>query len=154
MTISRRKFITIGSVSAALVAGMNLGINAEVFGQTVYSTGFSPPSEVYGDPLFSYQAETFKNLIGAEFNLQTEDFAETVVLIALAENSLTDRKISKGKYVESKEDFMLSFRVSSAEAKQANYTMFHPELGKFDLLLVPAKNDKGENLLNAVINRL
>ena len=154
MTISRRKFIKIGSVSAVLIAGTNFGINADVFGQTAYSDGFNLPSEVYGDPLFSYRAETFRKLIGSEFNLKAENFAETVVLTALAEESLADRKISKGKYVESKEDFMLSFRISSAEAQQANYTIFHPELGKFDLLLVPAKNNKGENLLNAVINRL
>ena len=154
MTISRRKFITIGSVSAALVAGMNLGINAEVFGQTVDSGGINLPPEVYGDPLFSYQAETFRKLVGTEFSLQTEEFTETVVLTEMDENSSVSRKVLKSEQIESKEDFMLSFRVSSAEAKQSTYTMVHPELGKFDLLLVPAQNNKGENLLNAVINRL
>ena len=154
MTISRRKFIKIGSVSAALLAGTSLGINAAGFGQSAGSGGFNLPPEVYGDPLFSYRAETFKKLIGSEFNLQTEDFAETVVLTEMAENSSISRKGLRGGQIESKENFMLSFRVSSAETGQANYTMFHPELGNFDLLLVPANNDKGEILLNAVINRL
>ena len=154
MSISRRKFIKIGSVSAALLAGTSLGIEAAGFGQAVGSGGFNLPPEVYGDPLFSYQAETFKKLIGSEFNLQTEDFAETVVLTEMAENSFVSRKILPGGQIEPKENFMLSFRVSSAEAEQANYTMFHPELGEFDLLLVPAKNNQGEILLNAVINRL
>ena len=154
MTISRRKFIKIGSVSAALLAGTSLGINAAVFGQANGSDGFNLPPEIYGDSLFSYQAETFKKLIGSEFSLQTEEFAETVVLTELTENLPVSGKKLRGKYIESKENFMLSFRVSSAEAKQANYTMFHPELGKFDLLLVPAQNKKGEMLLNAVINRL
>ena len=154
MTISRRKFIKIGSVSAALLAGTSLGIEAAGFGQTVGSGGFNLPPEVYGDPMFSYQAETFKKLIGSQFSLQTEDFAETVVLTEMAENSFVSRKILPDKQIEPKENFMLSFRVSSAEAEQATYAMFHPELGKFDLLLVPAKNDQGEILLNAVINRL
>jgi hypothetical protein len=154
MTISRRKFIKIGSVSAALIAGTSLGIEAAVFGQTVDSGGVNLPPEVYGDPLFSYQAETFRKLVGTEFSLQTEDFAETVVLTEMMESPAVSRKVLRGKQIESKEDFMLSFRVSSAEAKQSTYTMVHPELGKFDLLLVPANNNKGENLLNAVINRL
>lgn len=154
MSISRRKFIKIGSVSAALLAGTSLGINAAGFGQAVGSGGFNLPPEVYGDPMFSYRAETFKKLIGSEFNLQTEDFAETVVLTELTENPPVSQKILPGKYIEPKENFMLSFRVSSAEAKQATYAMFHPELGKFDLLLVPAQNNQGEILLNAVINRL
>ncbi len=154
MSISRRNFIKIGSVSAVLLAGTSLGIEAAGFGKSGYSDGFSIPPEVYGDSLFSYRAETFKKLVGAEFSLQTEEFAETAVLTEIMENSFVSRKILKGKYIEPEETFILSFRVPAADQQQATYTMFHPELGKFDLLLVPATNDKGENLLNAVINRL
>ena len=154
MSISRRNFIKIGSVSAALLAGTSLGIKAAGFGQADNAGGLNLPPEVYGDPLFSYRAETFKKLVGSEFNLQKEEFAESAVLTEISENSSVNRKILPGNYIEPEENFMLSFRVSSAEAEQENYTMFHPELGKFDLLLVPAQNDKGEMLLNAVINRL
>lgn len=152
MSISRRNFIKIGGVSAALLAGTGLGIEAAVFGKTVDAGSLNLPSEVYGDTL--YRADTFKNLVGSEFNLQTENVAVTGVLTAIKENSFVSRGNIKGKKIEPAENFMLLFRVSSPELEQANYTMFHPELGTFDLLLVPSKNDKGENLLKAVINRL
>lgn len=154
MSISRRNFIKIGGVSAALLAGTNLGIEAAVLGKTVGADGLKLPSEVYGDPLFSYHADTFRNLVGSEFGLQTKDFAATAVLTALKENSFVSRRTLKGRQIQPAENFMLLFRISSAEFKQETYTMFHPELGTFDLLLVPSKNDKGENLLKAVINRL
>ncbi len=52
MTVSRRNFIKIGSVSAALIAGNCLGLESKVFGQgkNIYSK--SLPAEVYSDPLF------------------------------------------------------------------------------------------------------
>jgi hypothetical protein len=154
MTISRRNFIKIGGVSAALIAGTSLGIEAAVFEKTGDAGSLNLPPEVYGDALFSYHANTFRKLVGSEFSLQTKDFATTAVLTAIKENSFVSRRTLKGKQIEPAENFMLLFRVSSPELEQATYTMFHPELGIFSLLLVPAKNDKGENLLNAVINRL
>ena len=53
MNISRRNFIKIGGVSAALLAGTGLGINAAVFKQTVNADSPNLPPEVYADPLFS-----------------------------------------------------------------------------------------------------
>lgn len=154
MSISRRNFIKIGGVSAALIAGTGLGIEAAVFGKTGDTDSLNLPPEVYGDPLFSYHADTFRKLVGSEFNLQTKNFAATAVLTAIKENSFVSRRTLKGKTIQPAENFMLLFRVSSPELEQATYTMFHPELGTFNLLLVPSKNDKGENLLKAVINRL
>ena len=96
----------------------------------------------------------FKKLIGSQFTLYTENLATAAVLVEIKEGSIVNEKKTARLKTRSTEEFMLSFRVSSAEMQQATYQIFHPELGQFDLLLVPAKNKKGENLLNAVINRL
>jgi hypothetical protein len=150
MTTSRRNFIKIGSISAALIAGNCLGLENKIFGQSnILRGGGKLPPEVYGDPLFLYRADTFGKFIGSPFNLFTEEFAAAAVLVRVEKT-----ESAKGGKVKSAENFILSFRVSSAEAKQATYTVIHGELGQFDLLLVPAINEKGENLLNAVINRL
>jgi hypothetical protein len=53
MSISRRNFIKIGGVSAALIAGTSLGIEAAVFGQADKAGGLNIPPQVYGDLLLS-----------------------------------------------------------------------------------------------------
>lgn len=154
MSISRRDFIKIGSISAALIAGNFAGTENKLFGQSSLLRGADIPPDVYGDSLFSYHADTFKTRIGSHFNLFAENYAETAVLVAVEETASKQAKKLRGKQIESSENFVLSFRVSNGEVKQATYTVIHGELGQFDLLLVPAQNAKGEFLLNAVINRL
>lgn len=154
MPISRRNFIRIGSISAALVAGNFLGSESGVFAQTKIFRAGNLPSEIYSDALFSYHAETFGKHIGSSFDLFTDGFAESAVLTEIKENPLSNGKKLKKRQIESSENFTLSFRISKPDAPQATYTVIHRELGQFDLLLVPAKNDRGEFLLDAVINRL
>lgn len=149
MTTSRRNFIKIGSISAALIAGNCLGLENKIFGQSDMLRGGKLSPEVYGDPFSLYRADTFSKLIGSPFSLFTEEFAAAAILTGVEKF-----EPAKGGKAASAECFMLSFRLSSADAKQATYTLIHGELGQFDLLLVPGKNEKGENLLNAVINRL
>lgn len=152
MSISRRNFIKSGTISVAFIAGSCLGAGSNVLGQSSVLRGADLPPEVYGDLLFSYHADTFSKFIGSPFSLFSEEFAEAALLDCVAESSFASRK--KGKRIEQAENFMLSFRISNPEAKQATYTVIHGELGQFDLLLVPAQNERGEFLLNAVINRL
>lgn len=155
MSISRRKFIKIGGVSSALIAGNCLGLDKLVFAQTRQSLFTEKLSaEVYGDILMSYHIEDFRKLIGSNFSFFAEGFAETAVLIEVEDNKASGGKSKKKNVIESAEDFMLSFRVSKPEVEQATYTVIQSNLGQFDLLLVPARNAKGETLLNAVINRL
>lgn len=137
-----------------MVAGNSLGIENNIFGQLKTSRGAGFPPEGYSDLLFSYSGETFKKLIGSQFTLYAEKSAQSAVLVEIKEGSMAKGKTVSRIKNRSTEEFMLSFRVSSAEMEQATYQVFHPELGQFDLLLVPAKNKKGENLLNAIINRL
>ncbi|MGI9055036.1 MAG: DUF6916 family protein [Pyrinomonadaceae bacterium] len=155
MTVSRRNFIKIGSVSAALIAGNCLGLENGVFGQARNIYGKRLPAEVYSDSLFSYRADTFRRLVGSEFSLFTEDFAATAVLSEVQDSVFTDRKKLRGKStIVSSEDFTLLFDIPYGTAKQATYTVIHRDLGQFDLLLVPGQNQKGGFLLSAVINRL
>lgn len=155
MTISRRHFIKIGSISAVLIAGNCLGLENEVFGQASNTYGESLPAEVYSDPLSSYHADTFRRLVGAEFSLFTEDFAATAVLSEVRDSIFTNRKKPRGKStIVSSEDFTLLFDIPYSTAKQATYTVINRELGQFNLLLVPGQNQRGGFLLSAVINRL
>ncbi len=159
MSTSRRTFIKRGSLSAALIAGSLMGLEKSVFGQSNRESEISLPKEVYGQPLFSYDQNVFEKLLGTSFTLMTEDFAETAVLAQVRKKLPAEKKTSRqgifGKReIESSVNFMISFRVSSPEVKQDIYQVFHKELGLFDLLLVPSKNDKGEVFLDAVINRL
>lgn len=148
MATSRRNFIKIGGISAALLTTGSLGIGRNVFGESL-------PAEAYSDALYSYRADTFRKLIGSEFSVFTDDFAATAVLTEVRDSPFTDAKKMSGKSeTVSTEDFTLSFKIPDGAAKQATYTVINSELGQFDLLLVPAQNAKGEFLLDAVINRL
>ena len=52
------------------------------------------------------------------------------------------------------ENFMLSFRLPASDFSQSTYRLSHPNLGQFDLFLVPGVGESNENLLHAVINRI
>ena len=154
MSISRRNFIKIGSVSAALVAGNCFGFESGVFAQTNVLSGVSLPSEIGSDLLFSYNAGRFKKLIGSPFNISARDFAGMAVLNSVEDVSFAGSKTSKNIKSKTAENFILSFQISSDQARQETYAVSHSDLGQFDLLLVPAKSARGENLMTAVINRI
>ncbi len=155
MTISRRNFIKIGSVSAALIAGGCVGLENSVFGQVKNIYGRVLPAEVYDDALLSYHADTFRRLVGSEFSLFTEDFAATAVLSEVRDSVFAARrKIRSLRKTVSSKDFTLLFEIQDDTAKQATYTIIHPNLGQFELLLVPGQSQTGGFMMSAVINRL
>ena len=145
MKFSRRHFIKLGGATAAGTLGFgNLAI-----GQKNFLFADRLPHSLLTDPLFNYTADEFRKYLGTEFYLMCPGATDTAVLTAV-KSSVSRNKNARNKRAEC---FTLSFHLPS-DAPQATYTVIHPHLGTFDLLLVPGKNDKAESLLHAVINRI
>lgn len=144
MNSSRRAFIKTSGVAAVGI----FGLKTTGFGQTkTFSTGL--PNAVDADAMFHYDAEIFRQLIGAEFSLPNATDASAKAVLTAVKESKTD-KLSRQK---SANCFTLSFKTNASQT-QETYTVFHPQLGTFDLFLVPGKTEKGGYLLHAVINRI
>lgn len=151
MKISRRNFIKLGS-GAALV-GTNLLTPFAAPGQNTNSLR-SLPMEALDDPFFFLTAADFRKYAGTEFLLFTETGAIVAVL-----SDVTQIKAAKparrGKNNSSQpraETFSLSFNLPAEGLPQATYRLQHPNLGEFDLFLVPEADSKTS--LHAVINRI
>ena len=146
MKFSRRHFIKLGGATAAGV----LGFGSFAFGQKKSFFANGLPDGMLADPLFGYTADEFKKHLGTGFTLMTENAAITAVLTAVKSSVVSRNKSARNRRAEC---FTLSFQLPS-DAPQATYTVFHPQLGTFDLFLVPGRSDKTESLLHAVINRV
>lgn len=159
MNITRRNFIKFATV-AGVIAGTNLVAPrfAPAQKRTQNAVG-DLPADVLNDPLYSLTAADFKNCIGSEFTLLNAlDGASATAVLSKVTVVKKSSKSSKGE-VETRrsgkaENFTLAFALPAGELPQATYTLWHPSLGQFDLLLVPGRGNGGENLLHAVINRV
>ena len=80
----------------------------------------------------------------------TESAVVTAVLTAVKSSVVSRNQTTRNRGAEC---FTLSFKLPS-DALQATYTVFHPQLGTFNLFLVPGKSDQADSLLHAVINRI
>jgi len=146
MKFSRRHFIKLGGAAAAGI----LGFGSFAFGQKKSFFADRLPDGMLADPLFGYTADEFKKHLGTGFTLMTENAAITAVLTAVISSAVSRNKTARNRRAEC---FTLSFQLPS-DAPQSTYTVFHPQLGTFDLFLVPGRSDKTESLLHAVINRV
>lgn len=146
MKFSRRHFIKLGGATAATI----FGFGSFTFGQKKSVTAGDFPAEMFADPLYGHGADDFRKYLGTDFTLMTEGAMISAALVAV--NSSVIRRNKNNRNIKA-ECFTLSFRLPS-DAPQATYTVFHPNLGNFDLFLVPGKSDKAESLLHAVINRI
>lgn len=146
MRFSRRRFIALGSAAGAGI----LGFGGAAFGQGRAIFGGGLPSEALADPLFAYSANNFRQHLGTEFMLATDSMAVYAVLTEVSSFSTEKTRRARNKRAEC---FTLTFRLLS-DAPQATYTVSHPRLRTFDLLLVPGQSVEAENLLHAVVNRL
>ena len=143
MSNSRRKFLRTGLL-AALFAAVPL---KQTFGQSWKdrdgNPGETPPAQ--SDPLGNYSKATFRSYLNSIFQLHTVAGIIEVTLL-----QVDDMPAPKGG-----ECFSLLFRGGSRALSQNTYTIVHPSLGTFALLLVPSGSDQnGAQGYLATINRL
>lgn len=146
MKFSRRNFIKLGSATAL----GTLGLGNSAFGQknSFFADRLSVNS--LANPLSKYTADEFRKYLGAKFYLESPGATDTAKLTAVKSSTVSKNVTARNKKAEC---FTLTFQLPS-DAPQAIYTVSHPRLGTFDLLLVPGKNEKAESLLHAVVNRI
>src|SRR5947208_7127953 len=102
-----------------------------------------PPAQA--DPLANYTKATFRSYLNSIFQLHTVNGIVEVTLL-----QVTDMQAPKGG-----ECFTLLFRGGARAQRQDTYTLVHPALGTFQLLLVPTGTDQnGAQGYVATINRL
>lgn len=143
MSTSRRKFIKAGVLAATFAALPARNILGQSFKQRD-----GDPTEVpvvQTTPLPNYSKATFVSYLNSVFELHTVNGIVGVTLL-----SVDDMPAPKGG-----ECFTLLFRGGGAATKQDTYTLVHPALGTFQLMLVPAGSDQnGAQGYLATINRI
>jgi hypothetical protein len=143
MSNSRRKFLKAGLLTALFTAvplKNTLGRSWRNRGEDQAST----PAQ-QNDVLATYSKATFTYYLRSIFELQTNAGTVEVTL-----TKVEDMPAAKGG-----ECFSLLFRADRRRLSQDTYTLVHPALGEFQLLLVPAGADKhGTWSYLATINRL
>ena len=152
MNISRRNFIKLGS--AAVFVGTNFLMPVLATGQKTDGSLEALPAEALADPFFRLTAADFRKYEGTEFLLFTETGATAAVLSEVTQIKAAKSGSRAGKKSNqfAAETFSLSFNLPTEDFTQATYRLQHPNLGEFDLFLVPEANSKF--LLHAVINRI
>ncbi|MDX6496829.1 MAG: hypothetical protein QOG23_89 [Blastocatellia bacterium] len=143
MSDSRRKFLKAG-VLAALFAAVPL---KDALGQSWKDRDGNPGNnpEPQNNQLANYTKATFISYLNSVFELHT-----TTGVVAITLLQVGDMPAPKGG-----ECFSLLFRGGSRELQQDSYTLVHPSLGTFQLLLVPTGTDEyGAQGYLATINRL
>jgi len=143
MSDSRRKFLKTG-VLAALFAAVPL---KNALGQSWKDRDGNPAynDDAQNNQLANYTKATFISYLNSVFELHT-----TAGVVAITLLQVGDLPAPKGG-----ECFSLLFRGGSRELRQDSYTLVHPSLGTFQLLLVPVGADEyGAQGYLATINRL
>ena len=143
MSDSRRKFLKAG-VLTALFAAVPL---RDVLGQSWKDRDDNPANkpEAQNNQLANYTKATFISYLNSVFELHT-----TTGVVAITLLQVDDMPAPTGG-----ECFSLLFRGGSRELRQDSYTLVHPSLGTFQLLLVPVgTDDNGAQGYLATINRL
>jgi hypothetical protein len=156
MSLSRRKFLRAGAVSA-LFAGLNLGLAKLAFGQTKSrgAGGFAVPYDAKTEPMFYFTRETFAPYLNSTFRLSTRakgvTFDATLVSIFDYQAQARARKAK----THAGECFALTFRAGERDTvSQGTYKFSHAALGRFSLFVVPGRQEAGGATYEAVINHL
>lgn len=145
MSISRRKFIRVGTI-AAIGAGISIRPSLTALAQDVVDKA---GGSAVTDPLANYTQATFAQYVNSIFRLH--GFATVDVTLVKVEGTLP-AKVSRAG---GRESFALFFRGGSIKLPQDTYTVEHAALGTFRLFLVPSDADEnGAQGYVAIINRL
>ena len=154
MSISRRKFLQVGTV-AALAAGIPLKTTLVANGQGMRkgsdgNPGDRLPTDITDEPLSYYTKAAFSAYLNSTFFLRTESLGAVAM-------TLTEVKDMTGATNEpGRECFSLRFESrEKGPTSQHIYGLEHDALGSFSLFLVPGGVDeKRRRNYVAVINRL
>jgi hypothetical protein len=129
MNYSRRDFIKFGGFALGMLP-------------TLATTGFGS-----GNSKFAlYNIESVEKLLGSAFTIYTTEFA--------VESKLMEVKVADSKTSTSGNCFSMVFELQSNSLEQGTYQMYHPEIGMFNLFLVPGISKAGVPLMIAVVNRI
>ena len=153
MVVSRRGFMKRGSL-LVLAAGVSLSSADSIFGR---DTNFEYPGSTQDDlpPMgnkpapFNFKKATFAPYVDTVFRIYP-DSSRTVktTLVSVGDiGPVPDMKAA------GRECFVLRFR-GTEKLRQNTYKIEHEALGRFELFLVPAGNNKKSVYYHAVINRL
>jgi len=143
MSGSRRRFIKLGALATLFAAVPFKTALAQGWKDRDGNPANTPPAQ--SDPLANYTEATFRSYLNSIFQLHTTQGIVAVTLL-----QVDDMKASKGG-----ECFTLLFRGGARAHRQDTYTLVHPALGTFALLLVPTGADQnGAQGYVATINRL
>ena len=143
MGVSRRKFIQTGAV-AAIATGIPLSAAAK----NSYSSLGSIAGTLLnlgGNPALNMA--TFKAHVNSVFTLRNQKGQMSNVTL----QSVYDWRAAGNR--ASKECFSLVF-FGAASLHQDTYSVTHPSLGTFSMLLAPTGSNKGGQKYEAVFNRL
>jgi hypothetical protein len=143
MTDSRRKFLKLGALATLFAAIPFKSLLAQGWKDRDGNPANTQPAQT--DPLANYTEATFRSYLNSVFQLHTTQGIVAVTLL-----QVDDMTASKGG-----ECFTLLFRGGARAQRQDTYTLVHPSLGTFELLLVPSGSDQnGAQSYVATINRL
>lgn len=143
MSSSRRKFLKLGALATLFAAVPFKTLLAQGWKDRDGNPANTPTTQT--DPLANYTEATFRSYLNSIFELHTTQGIVAVTLL-----QVDDMTASKGG-----ECFTLLFRGGARAQRQDTYTLVHPSLGTFQLLLVPTGTDQnGAQGYVATINRL
>jgi hypothetical protein len=147
MSISRRKFLHTGTL-AVVAAGIPMRAFAAAASKPSQSASLTTAGHDQASPL---NKESFARHLNTTFELRHRDHSPiTVKLIELKDWH------NKGGRIGAKTECFSAIFVSSNVARlpQSTYAVHHPQMGKFDLLLVPNGQNKQGEYYEAIFNRL
>jgi hypothetical protein len=158
MSLSRRKFLRAGVVSA-LLAGLDLSPAKLVFGQTKRSVGgFAVPYEAKTDAVFYFTHETFAPYLNSTFRFSRgKGAAFDATLVAVSDNSAKSQAHARAFKSQPREGecFELTFRAGERDTlSQGMLKMSHAALGRFSLFVVPGESTADGTTYTAIINHL
>jgi hypothetical protein len=159
MSLSRRRFIKTGALTALSAGLIFKGGEALVFGQKsrqVHTDIERVPYEAQKNPILYYKASTFEAYVGGTFigrdALGRPIELELVQSTPYKTNPKTRLTTARTRETES---FSLLFRAQRALPEFSSIQgIEHAVLGNFDLFLKHSRGDNGEIFYEAIINQL
>ena len=159
MSLSRRRFIKSGALTALSAGFILKGGEALVFGQKsrqVHTDIERVPYEAQKNPILYYKASTFEAYVGGTFigrdALGRPIELELVRSTPYKTNPKTRLTLGRTRETES---FSLLFRAQRPLPEFSSIQgIEHAVLGNFDLFLKPSRGDNGEIFYEAIINHL
>ena len=147
MVVSRRNFMKRGSL-VFLATGISLGSADRIFAHGAdFKNGESVQDD---DPPFNYAKAAFLPHVSTVFRIFYPDSSK---ILATTLVSVSDIGPVSDLPEAGRESFVLKFRGTEA-LSQNTYWIEHAALGRFQLFLVPAGQNKQGIYCQAVINRL